>query len=181
MYYQHLNLGISSILKDDLKLYEDNPEPDHYRLSILDLNPDFVKLIEKLGLVIMLVEVFRLKSSVKKWDIHIDGFKINDVPKLNFVHGNQISPMIWYKLKDGIDKPPIETIIGTPYITFSLDEVDEVDRTFIQYPTIVQAGTPHTVELEGDQTRWAVSISFFKNWQPISFVELVNIFKNYQT
>ena len=178
-YYKHLDLGIDSILKDESILYTNPPEQCQYRLSILDLNPDFVRLIEQKNLLIMIAEVFRLDAAHRRWGVHIDGFKTKDFPKLNFIHGNKQSPMIWYKTKEEQDKTSSETVTGTPYRHLEDDEVIEVDRALIEYPTLIQAGVPHTVQLIGNETRWVVSIALFKDFKLPSIQDLSEVFKEY--
>ena len=178
-YYKHLDLGIDSILKDESILYTNPPEQYQYRLSILDLNPDFVRLIEQKNLLIMIAEVFRLDTAHRRWGVHIDGFKTKDFPKLNFIHGNKQSPMIWYKTKEEQDKTSSKTVTGTPYRHLEDDEVIEVDRALIEYPTLIQAGVPHTVQLIGNETRWVVSIALFKDFKLASIQDLSEVFKEY--
>ncbi len=179
MLYQHLNLGIPSILNNLTPLRNDTI---HCKLSILDLNSNFIKLIEGKGLAIGLIELFKLTPNRHTaWPIHVDGYEITDFPKMNFVYGNKQSPMIWYNVKDVQEQiNPKYTCIDTRYLEFDKSQVEEAARTLIKNPTIVQAGVPHTVSLEGDSPRWVVSISFVKDFDLLSFDQLVDLFSEYK-
>ena len=178
MYYKHLNLRIDSVLINESVLHS-VPHGSHYKLSILDLNPKFIRLIERKGLIISLIEVFKLDPLRKQWPVHVDGWEISDFPKMNFIHGNKESPMVWYKVKEGVHKEPSPTVIGTPYLNFLEDEIEEVDRGLIKYPSIIQAGVPHTVLHTGFIPRWAVSITFMKDFKFLRFDDTVEIFKEF--
>jgi hypothetical protein len=137
-------------------------------------------LFEEKDLMISLIEVFKLDPVHKQWPVHADGPVIQDYPKLNFVIGNKESPMVWYKIKNKLNKQVKLTATGSTYTDWELDEVEEVDRTFVQNGTLVQAGQPHTIYLKGYSTRWAVSISFTRHLKILTFDELAKIFKEYE-
>jgi hypothetical protein len=106
---------------------------------------------------------------------------IRDYPKLNFVFGNKESPMVWYKEKNEISKQQVKlNPIGRKFIEWELDEMEEVDRTFVQNGTLVQAGQQHAIYLKGYSTRWAVSITFTRDLKILKFDELAEIFKEYE-
>ena len=89
--------------------------------------------------------------------------------------------MIWYNVKDVQEQiNPKYTCIDTRYLEFDKSQVEEAARTLIKNPTIVQAGVPHTVSLEGDSPRWVVSISFVKDFDLLSFDQLVDLFSEYK-
>ena len=179
MLYQHLNLGIPSVLNNLIPL---SNTIVHSKLSILDLNSNFIQLIESKGLAIGLIELFKLTPNRQTvWPIHVDGYEITDFPKMNFVYGNKQSPMIWYSVKDAQEQiTPKYTCVDTQYLEFDKSQVEEAARTLIKNPTIVQAGVPHTVSLEGDFPRWAVSISFVKDFNLLKFDQLVDLFAEYK-
>jgi hypothetical protein len=179
IYYKHHDFKIGPII-DERILYNVDPNKIHFKISILDLNPDFIRIIEKKDLMISLIEVFKLDSVHKHWPIHIDGTSIKDNAKLNFVFGNFESPMVWYKVKNQNTKQIKLTPIGSKYLNWELDEVEEVDRTFIQNGTIVQVGHPHTSYLKGYAPRWILGLHFIKNFKPFTFDELAEIFKEYE-
>jgi hypothetical protein len=151
----------------------------HHKLSILELNPEFIKLVESKHLAIGSIEVFRLEATNNtRWPIHVDGPVIGDFPKMNFVFGNNDCPMIWYREKIIGNKIASTTSIGTPYLEYQQDEVEEVERFCIR-TAIVQAGVPHTVVHKGKDTRWAVSLCFVRSYGRPSYNELLQSFREF--
>ncbi len=178
-YYKHFDFKMGAII-DETLLYKFNPDLSHFKISILDLNHNFIKMIESKGLMISFIEVFKLDPLHRQWPIHVDGTTIRDYPKLNFVYGNKESPMVWYKVKNTELKTIKPTAIGSTYINWSLDEVEEVDRTYIGNGTLVQVGHPHTAYLNGYAPRWLLGIHFMQNFKFLTFNELAELFKEYE-
>ena len=178
-YYKHHDFKLGPII-DEKILHNVDPNEIHFKISILDLNHDFIRLFEEKDLMISLIGAFKLDSIHKYWPVHIDGPVIRDYPKLNFVFGNKESPMVWYKVKNQNTKQVKLTPIGRKFAEWEFDEVEEVDRTFIQNGTLVQAGQPHAIYLKGYSTRWAVSISLTRYLKILTFDELSEIFKEYE-
>ena len=179
IYYKHHDFKLGPII-DEKILYNIDPNKTHFKISILDLNRDFIRFFEEKDLMISLIEVFKLDPVHKFWPIHADGPMIQEYAKMNFVIGNKESPMVWYKAKNEISKQIKLTATGSRYTEWELDEVEEVDRTFIQNGTLVQAGQPHTVYLKGYSTRWSVSISLTRYLKTCTFDTLAEIFKEYE-
>ena len=184
--YQHLNLDIGpSILSDDKILYQGrNPalaSSWHWTLKLTDLNTKFLDIVKEKNLTVIHAEVFKTNFLNQSWAIHIDADSgLGDVPKINWVYGSQECPMIWYKEKDISQRTAQKTTAtGTGYYTFDLDSVEEIDRTFIKTPTIIQSGIPHTVVNDSGKTRWCVSIVLKKGDDLLTFEQLVNEFKDY--
>jgi hypothetical protein len=183
--YQHLDLNIGpSILADNSILYVGkNPalaSSWHWSLNIQDLNPKFIKLLESKNLQVVTAEVFKTNYFNQSWPIHIDGSDGREnIPKINWIYGNQECPMIWYKQKDQTQCIEAKiTDTGTTYYTFDADSVEEIDRTFVRTPTIVQGAVPHTVINESGKTRWCVAIVLMKD-DMLTFDQLVAEFKDY--
>ena len=184
--YQHLDLNIgSSILADDQILYVGkNPalaSSWHWTLKLKDLNPKFITLLESKDLHVIHAEVFKTNYANQSWPIHIDADNgVGDVPKINWIYGNQECPMIWYKEKDPTNRTAQKTTAtGTGYYTFDPGIVEEIGRTFIKTPTIIQAGIPHTVINQSGKTRWCVSVVLKKGDDMLTFDQLVAEFKEY--
>lgn len=183
--YQHLDLKIgSSILINDNILYTaKDPKLQaswHWALDLNDLHPNFLKILNDKDLTVIHAEVFKTNFLNNSWPIHIDADnKLGDVPKINWVYGNRECPMIWYKLKNNIRSEQKITATGTGYHDFDPDTVEEIDRTFIQTPSIIQAGVPHTVINSSNKNRWCVSIVLSKGNDLLTFEQLVNEFKEY--
>ena len=185
--YQHLDLAIGpSILRDDSILYTArDPRLDsswHWTIGLQDLNEKFLKILADKNLEVIHAEIFKTNYFNRSWPIHIDADNGHgDVPKLNWVYGNRECPMIWYKLKDAHNRAREKTTAtGTGYFDFDPDAVEEIARTFVGTPSIIQSGVPHTVENETNQNRWCVSIVVKKQDQLLTFEQLVEEFKEYQ-
>lgn len=184
--FQHLDLGIgSSILADDSILYK-SKDPTlgsswHWTIEHDDLNFKFLKLLADKNLKIIHAEIFKTNFLNKSWPIHIDADNgQGDVPKINWVYGDQTCPMIWYKLKDLNNRPKEKTTAtGTGYYDFDPGTVEEIDRTFVGTPSIIQSGIPHTVINSSNKNRWCVSIVVKKDDQLLTFEQLVNEFIEY--
>jgi len=184
--YQHLDLDIGpSILADDRILYAGkNPALAtswHWTLTTQDLNSRFLEIINNKLLQVIHVEVFKTNFLNQSWSIHIDADNgLGDVPKINWVYRSQDCPMIWYKEKDTRQRTAQKTTAtGTGYYTFDADSVEEIARTFVKTPTIIQSGIPHTVINNSGKTRWCVSIVLKKGDDLLTFEQLVNEFKDY--
>jgi len=184
--YQHLDLNIGpSILADDSILYAGkDPALEiswHWNLESKDLNPKFLTLLESKNLRFASAQVFKTNFFHPDWPIHVDADNGHgDFPKINWVYGNQECPMIWYKEKDPT-QPKVEEIMaaGTGYYRIDPNGVEELDRTFVKTPTIIQAGVPHTVINDSGKARWCVSIVLMKDDHLLTFDELVKEFKDY--
>lgn len=179
VYYKHFDFKIQNIIDESI-LYKINPDRTHFNISILDINKNFIQLIESKGLMIIFIEVFKLDPLHRQWPIHVDGAHIGDRVKLNFVFGNKDSPMVWYKIKKQTVKETKFTAVGSKYLYWNIEELEEVDRTFIQNGTLVQVGQPHTAYLNGYSPRWVLGIHFIKNFKFLTFNELAEIFKEYE-
>jgi hypothetical protein len=184
--YQHLDLKIgSSILVNDNILYtakDPNLQKSwHWTVDSQDLHPNFLRIINDKRLTVIHAEVFKTNFLNNSWPIHIDADNsLGDVPKINWVYGNQECPMIWYKLKNPNNRSEQKvTATGTGYYDFDPDTVEEIDRTFIQTPTIIQSGVPHTVINSSNKNRWCVSIVLKKDNELLTFANLVNEFSDY--
>jgi len=184
--YQHLDLNIgSSILADISILHKGIKDPNlelswHWDLELSDLNPKFLALLKSKDLRVISAQVFKTNFFHPIWPIHVDTGVVGDFPKMNWVYGNQECPMIWYKEKDPTHVKVEEiTATGDTYYIIDPDSAEEMDRTFVRTPTIVQAGAPHTVINSSNKNRWCVSIVLKKGDDSLTFDQLVTEFKDY--
>jgi len=151
-------------------------------IAIIDkekyLNEKIVKFFDSLDLTIFFVETF-FKTPSKSGGIHIDAGG-GDYTKLNWVFGGGDSKMGWYEPIDKKFKPIFKTSAGTPYISYTRNQVTEIEKTVIKNPTLVQVGIPHNV-FDVTEDRFCVSILFKNkiNNQKPTMVESVQIFKQY--
>jgi len=192
MNYNHLNLGISEVLADKITLHKGIKDPKnhqawHWELSADDLHEDFVKIVDRLGLTVDSVWIFKTNHFNKKWPIHRDnrlhGVSLEnhtDYPKLNWIYGDNSSYMIWYALKNNV-KLSTRTDLqdDASYFHYEDEDMVEIERTIIKQTAIVQSGVPHSVLNTSDKNRWCVSIIFTKDNRHIGMEELVNLFNDY--
>lgn len=172
--FYFLNLDIP-LFKEGVS-YQDLPK-DH--ISKIDhkkyFNKEIFNFFEKLNLEIVFVETF-FKYPGNKGYIHTDALG-GDYVKLNWVFGGGDSEMTWYSPKPGIKKTLSFTATKTPYLSYTENEVEEIARTQIKNPTLVQVGVPHNV-VNVTEERFCVSVVFKNNKRP-NMSEAVEIFKEY--
>ena len=192
MNYNHLNLGISGVLADISILHKGIKDPKnhqawHWELSADDLHEDFVKIVDRLGLTVDSVWIFKTNHFNKKWPIHRDnrlhGVSLEnhtDYPKLNWIYGDNSSYMIWYALKNNVELSTQTDVQGdSSYFHYEDEDMVEIERTIIKQAAIVQSGVPHSVLNTSDKNRWCVSIICTKDNRHVGMEELVNLFKDY--
>ena len=203
MNYFHLNLGISSVLANKNILFKGtDPKQDkswHWQLSVSDLDKDFLKLINQLGLSAESVYVFKTNPLHTAWEVHRDNARsasfseesyrtyynhltdVRDFPKLNFIYGDNTSSMVWYANNNGIDQSiQIDNEENNAsYHKYNTDDVHEIDRTVIKQSALVQSGVPHTVMNSSGKNRWCVSVIFSKDNRHIGMEDLAQLFKDY--
>lgn len=120
------------------------------------IHPEIFKFFDSVGLKIFFVETFfKFRGD---GIIHTDALG-GDYTKLNWVFGNGNAKMTWYKTKENLDKSALKSASNTSYLVYSPDEVEEIERTVIQNPTLVQVGIPHNV-IDVTENRLCVSMVF---------------------
>lgn len=194
MHYKHLNLGISEVLADRSILHKGVRDPEdhqawHWELSSDDLHEDFVKIVDKLGLTVDSVRIFKTNHFNKKWPIHRDNrlYSVSlenhtDYPKLNWIYGDNSSYMIWYAPKNNVESSTRTDLQGAytaSYFHYEDEDMVEIERTIIKQASIVQSGVAHSVLNTSSKNRWCVSIIFTKDNRHIGMEELVNLFNDY--
>jgi diaminopimelate epimerase len=87
--------------------------------------------------------------------------------------------MIWYRPKSNLNKKVSVNMAGSPSLRFAESEVEEIERTPIAYPAVVQVGIPHNV-INVTENRYCISFIFLNqdNSRP-TMQDSVKIFKNY--
>ena len=88
---------------------------------------------------------FYIKPGGGHWP-HQDCDHKNNYAKLNFVYGGKDSVMKWFKLNPGTELTSSLTEAGTKYLTVaSFDDITEVYRTTVGFPSLVNVGHLHGV------------------------------------
>jgi len=170
-----INLSLNPLKEGiDIKSYN---TANHIRFPLSNINNDLISLIDKLNLKILLTELFYTKPYVIT-KIHID-VTGGDYTKLNYIFGGKDSEMLWYKPKDNTTKSINKTPIDTSYISYALHEVEMIDKQFVKFPSIIQAGVPHNI-INYSEPRWCLSIVLVKqNGERLTMKESKEIFNDY--
>jgi hypothetical protein len=154
--FYFLNLDIL-LFKDGITVGDIPKNP----ITVLDqekyLNEEILKFFDFLNLKLSLVETF-FKTVGDGAIIHIDSIG-GDYTKLNWVFGDADSKMVWYKPINKFQKTISKTTADTPYISYDVNEVTEIERTVVKNPTLVQVGIPHNI-INVTENRMCVSIVF---------------------
>jgi hypothetical protein len=129
----------------------------HTSLTLDVFESEFIDVMDKLNLKISWIELFyRGPSNLEDFDIHTDSLG-GDYIKINWNFGGKGSIMQWYTIKDGLEKEPSKTAIGSLYMSYLPQEVEIVHRQPVKFPSIIQAGSPHNV-YNPEEDRFCLSI-----------------------
>jgi hypothetical protein len=150
----------------------------HQFLDRNEISLEYLKWIESLGLILDHAEVF-FSIPHTYYTIHQDQHTRIDFPKINFIYGGSNSSMNWYKVKSGKLGTVSQTKIDTPYVGYTLDEVELLYSKELTSPSLVQAGVPHNVTVLGSP-RWCVStVYLYPDRRLLSWADAEKIFRPY--
>jgi hypothetical protein len=153
----------------------------HTSLTTDVFESKFVNLVDSLNLKITWIELFyRGPSDLTGFDVHTDSMG-GDYVKLNWIFGGNNSIMQWYTVKEGLEKEPSKTALGSKYLSFDISEVDLAHRQSVRFPSIIQAGSPHNV-YNPTEDRFCLSIMLRDKTtnNRLTMAEAVELFKNYE-
>lgn len=123
----------------------------HYAFPIDLLNKEFKELLHAANMAVDHVEVFYRPGTGEKFDafIHTDGHIIADgLAKINLILGGADNIMRWYLPNIPVGPEHVRvTKADTKYLVFSPSEVDEIDSVEMQGLYVVNAGIPHSVDM----------------------------------
>lgn len=145
-----------------------------------DIIPGF--LLEKygsLGIHLGNAMIFYRPSGMSNDYAHIDlqtkTPENSVVSAINIVYKGHGSEMAWYKMP-GQNKELRWTTAGTPYLSWPVSELEEMDRARITGKmTLVRVDIPHAIFVK-DEPRWCLSLRFSKPFG--SWNETVGFFKD---
>jgi len=147
----------------------------HTRLSLHQLNYDFVNYLKKLNVSVFFVEVFHLKP-YSSGGIHIDShLNDTDITKLNYIYGGSNSEMYWYTPNDETCGEKRVTAIKSNFISYTPEQVTKLHSQHLIGTNIVQVGIPHNV-VNADQDRYCVSMAIRENRERITMDRAIEIF-----
>ena len=137
----------------------------HSILPVNLLNLNYVEFLKSVGIFVSWIDVFYKKASeLKANGIHTDDFgrdcpdenKGGDYVKINYIYGGKDSIMQWWKPNiSSVNKMPLISSGGRPYLPYTEDEVDLVYESPLRGPSLVQVGVPHSI-YNPIEERWAV-------------------------
>lgn len=174
--FYFLNLNIP-LFKEGITVSDLPTKP----VAVIDkekiINEKIFDFFTSLNLKILFVETFYKTPNMPE-SIHTD-VTGGDFTKLNWVIGGGESQMIWYRNKYNLNKKVFNTSAGTTSTRFTKLEVEEIERTPIIYPALVQVGIPHNV-INVTENRYCISFIFLNQGgtRP-TMQDSVKIFKNY--
>lgn len=150
------------------------------RQSILEhntLSDEYFDFLNKLNIKLNHIEIF-VSMPNKYYTIHKDQHDKDDFPKLNFIFDGKGSKMNWYKPKETCFPSLSTTDVGSPFISYKLQDVDLIFSHEIYSTSLVQAGVPHNVT--SPTLRWSVSTVYTtKDNKLLSWNEICSIFNDY--
>jgi hypothetical protein len=150
----------------------------HQHLDRDEISLEYLKWINSLGLILDHAEVF-FSIPNTYYPIHQDQHDKIDFPKINFIYGGSNSLMNWYTVKPRMSGTASRTNIATPYIGYTLEEVDLLYAKELKSPSLVQAGVPHNVTVVGSP-RWCVSTVYLHpDRRLLSWSDAEKIFQPY--
>ena len=167
-------------LKKIRDTYEKKDQMMMFPYSINDVDPRLVKWLDDLGMYISHQEVFYTPPG-GKLPIHVDQYSYSNICKLNWILDAKGSQMVWFQPKPGTQLRYYTTPIGTQYLMFEPDEVNEIYRDEIKLGTIVNAGIPHSVYNDTNEGRWCLSHcpSLKTTRKMIEWPQAMEIFANF--
>jgi hypothetical protein len=141
----------------DIAQYSSNlKELGHFEYDISKFDKRIVELLAECDITISHTEVFYTPAQ-KSLAIHVDGAKLSNITKLNWVWGGEGSRMLWWKPMDQSAMKIGTTPVGTPYLYADQKKCTMIESTKIGRPTLVNVGVPHSVLNMSNSGRWCLS------------------------
>ena len=183
MYVTELELPFEIDLSPAYKVIEGYKNVNQYYIFTYDkswLDAKLVKFIDDMGCYISHQEMFYTPPH-GKLPIHVDQEQFSNMAKINWIIGAEGSHMVWWKPKDPTKLNKFTTPIGTEYMMFTEDMVDEEYRFPVRKSTFINAGLPHSIDNQTDEGRWCLShcISIKRHLENIQMEQVHQIFKDY--
>ena len=158
----------------------------HVFSAVQHMNPEFIVLMSKLGIVIDHIEFFVSKPNYFT-PIHRDVTNIPtesyDFIKLNYVFGGTDSLMKWYEILN--DAKPYNSVIPNNqqqvYVTsdsYRINDLALIHEQTVKFPSLVQVGIPHNVQ-NTNELRVCLCVVPLKDGKRITMSSALEIFKDY--
>ncbi len=152
--YINLNLNINPF-KSFVKLTDHCRSIETIDLSLL--NEELLELLKtECGIQIVFSELFFKTPSTSLTAIHTDAAG-GDLAKINFIVGGKNSYMEWYKVNESTVKSRSITPSGTNYTRYEINEVNPIQREYVNGFCLVQVGIPHSI-FNPEEPRWCLCL-----------------------
>jgi hypothetical protein len=140
-----INPLINGISIDDFETNDETGRPIWILVNLDYINPELKDLFDSKGLVIDLAGLFITREGYPGIK-HLDGQCPADLTKINWSY-NTNHDMIWYKIKNNVPQKKYSTRASRRrFICYQDDELEEIHRQPVGFPSLVQIGIPHNVE-----------------------------------
>lgn len=189
MNYFHLNNVPYPLSPQGKQWLEQLPIECHVDIPRQYFSVEYTEWLDKFNLNIWNGEVFSMPPNYQL-QIHVDATEFSSKGKMNWAFCDGENFNTWYKPNENWSGNATVEIqndgkIDDYSFVFEQHEVDEVDRTTLNNPTIVCSGQPHSV-ITTTHPRKSVSVTLIhKNFKPphphwgIPIEELKEIFVEY--
>jgi len=147
----------------------------HQQLDRQDISDEYYNWLQSLNLKLLHAETF-YSIPDQHYTIHKDTHDLTDFPKINWVFGNSISTMNWYKILVDNKLDVGKTGIDTGYVGHKSEDVELIHSVELPSPSLVQAGTVHNVTTKKD-FRWSISTVYTYNDKFLIYDEMIKILK----
>lgn len=169
-YNIHLDIPVPFIAK-----VPDHDPSERVQICVLNeqlINPEWIKWLKSLGFYINHSRWFYTNKIT--YNLHIDNSSVvpNRFAKINYVHGGKDSYMAWYRLKAGREPFFYSDKHGDRVMGFRQEDCIELYRSAIASPSLIDAGTIHTLVNPHDvRTCFSMSLWDIKGRRPVGFSE----------
>lgn len=140
IYHEYLNVPVNFE-----PIYPNTNDPmSEYPID--RINQEMLDWIRSKDLDVTHAEIFHLSpNGVDHLPIHIDGYKIDNHVKINYVYCDTPSTMNWFKIDDESNIVKSKTPIGTDYMGAPEENCTLVHSAKIGQPSLVNVGVPHSI------------------------------------
>jgi len=147
----------------------------HQQLDRQDISDEYYNWLQSLNLKLVHAETF-YSIPYQYYATHKDTHDLTDYPKINWVFGNSISTMNWYKILVDNKITLEKTGIDTDYVGYKSKDLELIHSAELPSPSLVQAGTVHNVTIKKD-FRWSISTVYTYNDKFLMYDEMSKILK----
>lgn len=165
--WYRLNIDTSRAFRDDYVLPTVSTKHEVWEFPVKDVfDSKWIEYMDSIGLHMSFVLVFYRPAGFKHSIAHVD---LNEktskatVYAVNLIVHGKDSQMVWYDLPQS--KLEIQyTARGVPYIAAPMDELREIQRSYLGNElALVRVNMPHAIFC-GDEDRWCFSLRFSQEY-----------------